>query len=228
MMSLLRTATTGVSPVPWLRILNTRSLPAAKTQVWTGRGRVQVVRGNQSDREDGYVNSSGSNSFYSLTRSRSQRKEWGALRLSPPALERGQRWLYHIESDAETRSKSVLSFHSKWLAVKKTPIRSISKTATPVVQRSLFPRAFPGTQPASSLARHKMPQPTNTFGDPFLLDVVYNGLYRLVRLEPFLDKELWVGADDMRVQRGDSQVRRRMACAQVWSENVGIAVEAAC
>jgi len=49
-----------------------------------------------------------------------------------------------------------------------------------------------------------MPQPTNTFGDPFLLDVVYNGLCRLVRLGPFLDEELWVGADDMRVQRGDS------------------------
>ena len=44
-----RTATTGVSHVPWLRIFNTRSSPAANTQIWTGRRRVQVVRGYQSD-----------------------------------------------------------------------------------------------------------------------------------------------------------------------------------
>ena len=68
MISLLRTATIGVGPVPWLRIFNIRSSLAAKTQVWTGRRRVQVVGGNQSDREGGYVNSSDSNSFYSLTR----------------------------------------------------------------------------------------------------------------------------------------------------------------
>jgi len=33
-----------------------------------GRRRVQVVGGCQPNREDGYVNSSDSNSFYSLTR----------------------------------------------------------------------------------------------------------------------------------------------------------------
>jgi len=59
---------TGVDPVPGLGIFNTRSSPAAKAQAWIGRRRVQVVRGNQSNREDGYVSSSGSNSFYSLTR----------------------------------------------------------------------------------------------------------------------------------------------------------------
>ena len=67
-------------------------------------------------------------------------------------------------------------------------------------------------------------QHTNTFGDPFLLNVGYNGSYRLVRLEPFLDEELWVGVDVMRVQRGDSQVRNRVAWVRVWPENVGVAV----
>jgi len=87
----------------------------------TGRRRVQVVRGNQSNWEDGYTNSSGYNSFYSLTRRRTQRKEQkerGALRSSPPAIERGQRGS-HIGSDqwadTDTRSKSVRSFHSKWI-----------------------------------------------------------------------------------------------------------------
>jgi len=40
-----------------------------------------------------------------------------------------------------------------------------------------------------------MLQHINTFGDPFLLDVVYNGSYQLVCLEPLLDEELWVSAD---------------------------------
>jgi len=51
----------------------------------------------------------------------------------------------------------------------------------------------------------------------------------LERLWPFLDDELWVGADDMRVQRGLSQVRRRVAWVRAWLENVCVArVEAAC
>jgi len=54
---------TGVDPVPGLGIFNTRSSPAAKTQAWIGRRRVQVVKGNQPKREDSYVSLSGSNSF---------------------------------------------------------------------------------------------------------------------------------------------------------------------
>jgi len=69
---------------------------------------------------------------------------------------------------------------------------------------------------------------TNTFGGLFLLDVVHNGLNRLVRLGPFLDEKLCVGADDMRAQRGGSQVRRRVAWVRAWLKYVGVArVEAA-
>jgi len=66
---------------------------------------------------------------------------------------------------------------------------------------------FPGIQPTScwvhGLLCHKWPQHTNT-GDPSLLD------------GPFLDEELWVGADDMRVMRGGSQVRRRTGRGCGW------------
>ena len=87
--------------------------------------------------------------------------------------------------------------------------------------------AFPGTQPASrkipSIVCHKRPQHTNAFAGLFLRDVVHNGLDRLVRLGPFLDKELCVGADDMRAHKGGSQVRRRLAWVRAWPENVGVA-----
>ena len=42
----------------------------------------------------------------------------------------------------------------------------------------------------------------------------------LVRLGPFLNDELWVGADNMRVQRCRSHVRRRVAWVRAWLENV--------
>jgi len=64
---------------------------------------------------------------------------------------------------------------------------------------------------------------TNTFGGLFLLDVVHSGLGRLVCLGPFLDEKLWVGADDMRVQRGGSQVRRRVAWVLAWLKYAGVA-----
>jgi len=40
---------------------------------------------------------------------------------------------------------------------------------------------------------------------------------------PFLDEESWVGADDMRVQRGGSKLRCRVAWVRAWPVNVGVA-----
>ena len=94
----------------------------------------------------------------------------------------------------------------------------------PVVQRSLLPARFPSDpQPCTS----QMAQRTTPSAIRFSSTWSTTACIRLVRLGPSLDEELWVGADDMRVQGGDSQVRHRVAWVRVWSENVGVAVEAA-
>jgi len=56
---------------------------------------------------------------------------------------------------------------------------------------------------------------TQTIGDPVLLN-------RLVRFRPFLNEELWIGTDDMRIHRCGSRVRRRVAWVRAWLRNVGV------
>jgi len=46
---------------------------------------------------------------------------------------------------------------------------------------------------------------------------------RLVRFGSFLNEELWIGADGMRVHRCGSQVRRRVAWVRAWPKNVRLA-----
>ena len=126
-------------------------------------------------------------------------------------------------SETDTRSKSVRSFYSKWITVSKYPFaRGDSgldrhpKVGQHIfsLSRSLALNPLPVGSPA--FVYHKKPQYINTFGDPFLTDVVHNGLHRLVRLGAFLDERLWVSANSIRVQRGGSQVRCRVACGRGW------------
>jgi len=138
-------------------------------------------------------------------------------------------------SDTNTCSKScsVCSFHSKWITVSKhlspraeyDPGHSgpSADWRPKVGQRSLLPLVFHGTQPASL----RIPALYVTKG--LNTQPPHNALDRLVHLGPLLNEELWVGANDVRVQRGGGQVRRRVARVRAWPENVGVGrVEAAC
>ena len=123
-------------------------------------------------------------------------------------------------SDIDTGSKLVRSFYSKWITVTKRPLARSQRQRPLCRSTQPCPSRIPVGSPALYVTKGLN---TNTFGGLFLLNVVHNGLDRLVCLGPFLDGRLWVGADDMRAQRGGSHVRRRVARVRAWSENVDVA-----
>jgi len=144
-----------------------------------------------------------------------RRLHWWPILTLVALPHRVYQWVASVVDQILTRVLNRPQFvPSKWITVSKYPLARAERDPgdSPLGQSGLLPLAFPGTQPAScrimshNASTHK--HPTTPWID------LYAG--------PFLDEELRGDTDDMRVQRGSSQVRCRVAWVRAWPVNVGV------